>query len=97
MTRPGKNLQPRLAWASSKISVHRCLIWVPLEVLALDEVLNALLDQLGHGLEEGELREHLRHELLVAQLFPHLHDANDGSLDRNRPILLDSLLVVSLL
>merc|ERR1712127_488950 len=80
-----------------QVAVHGGLVRIPLEVLSLDEVLDTLLDELRVRLEEGELREHLRDKLLVTQRLPHLHDPYDRGLDRDRPVLLHSLLVVRLL
>lgn len=52
-----ERLFPKLGKESlCQIAVHGCLVRIPFQVLALDQVFNPLLDQFWVGLEEGKLR-----------------------------------------
>ena len=56
--------------------------FLPLQILLLDEDVDALLNHLDLGLEpSGQLVQDLRHQLLMLQHLPRLHNPDDGSLD----------------
>mmetsp|Transcript_8776 Transcript_8776/g.25247 ORF Transcript_8776/g.25247 Transcript_8776/m.25247 type:complete len:508 (-) Transcript_8776:1019-2542(-) len=67
------------------------VVLASLEVFTLDQGLNALLDNARVGVEEGELRQHFRQQLLMLQRFSGLHDAHDGCLDGDGSVLLHLL------
>mmetsp|Transcript_2023 Transcript_2023/g.6134 ORF Transcript_2023/g.6134 Transcript_2023/m.6134 type:complete len:242 (-) Transcript_2023:1654-2379(-) len=81
---------------SGEVAVGVRSVGVALEVLAVDEGLDAALDELWVGTEEGELGEDLGEELLVGEGFACLHDPDDGGLDGDGAVLLDALGVVAL-
>ncbi len=59
-------------------------------------MLNPLLDQFRVRLEECELLNHLRLQLLVRLPPPRLHNPDNRCVDRERPIFLNPLLFVRL-
>ena len=68
-----------------------------LQVFAVDEGLDLLLDDAWLRLEERQLTQDLGNELLVGQSLSRLHDSDDASFDGYGPVFLDPVLVVRLL
>lgn len=63
-----------------------------LQVLLLDQNVDAFLDDLNFGLESRrELVEDFSHQLRVVESLAHLHDADDGGLDEHLAVLFDVL------
>merc|ERR1740130_1698178 len=73
---------------SREISVAR--VRIALEVLAVDEALDALLE-VGRLARELELLEELGDEQRVREDLPRLHDPDDGGVDLVLPVLEDAL------
>mmetsp|Transcript_5016 Transcript_5016/g.12784 ORF Transcript_5016/g.12784 Transcript_5016/m.12784 type:complete len:323 (+) Transcript_5016:59-1027(+) len=68
------------------------VVLVSLQVLPRDEVFDSPLDHLHLGLEHlGQLRHHLRHELVVLEDFARLHRPHHRGVDRVPPVLVHVL------
>ena len=80
-----------------QVPVDACVVLVALEVLAVNQTFDALLDDLGVRLEERQLREDLAHQLLMRQRLARLHDAHDGGLDGQGTVLFHAFTVVAFL
>lgn len=50
-----------------EVAVSVRIVWISLQVLTIDQRLDSLLDHLGVWLEESQLRQHLRDQLLMGQ------------------------------
>jgi hypothetical protein len=76
----------------SNVAVCILLSLHALQVLLLDQDVDALLDDLNFRLEASrELVENFGNELSVVQGLPHLHDTNDGRLDEHLAVFFDVL------
>eukprot|EP00906_Rhabdomonas_costata_P004427 RCo006542 len=73
---------------SGQVAVRVPVPFVALQIPPFNEVLDALLDHPGIGLEEGpQLPQHLRLQLGVVQLLPRLHGADDAGLHHVLPVI----------
>ena len=78
-----RHLHPRVCdeRESGEVAVELAVVGVALEELALDEGLDALLDDGGVGQEaRAQLPRHLRHDAVVVQHAPRLHYAHHSRL-----------------
>jgi hypothetical protein len=76
----------------SNVAVRILLSFHSLQVLFLDEDVDALLDDLNLRLEaRRELVENFCHQSGVVECFTHFHDANDGGLNEHFTIFFDVL------
>jgi len=75
------------------VLVNTGRMFASLHVVTVDEIIDALLDCSTVGPEaRRQLRHHLTNEFVVFQLFLGLHDAHDGSLGEETPLVLNALL-----
>lgn len=71
-----------------EVVVHLAVTRATLQELALDEVIDALLQVCVRQLE-AQLRHHLLHQQLVRQGLAHFHYAHDGGINRMLALLHD--------
>lgn len=76
----------------SYITISILLSLLTLEILLLDENVNALFDDLNFWFKSRwELIQDLRHQLRVIEHFSHLHNAYNGCLNEHLTIFFDVL------
>ena len=63
------------------------------KIFTVNQSLNSFLHNTRIWVEKRQLRQHLRKQLLVLQGLSGLHNADNGGLNSNGSILLDSLRV----
>lgn len=75
----------------SDVVVLVLVVLVPLHVVPIDERFDSLF-QVGRLDGERQLLVQLADEQIVAERFPHLHDAHDRGVDLVLPVLVHALL-----
>ena len=69
------------------------IVGASFKIFSVNQSLNSFLHNTRIWVEKRQLRQHLRKQLLMLQGLSGLHNADNGGLNSNGSILLDSLRV----
>lgn len=79
----------------SQVTIHAGFVFVTLQVLSINQSLNATLDTFWLWTKKLKLLEYFSDEIRVTQLLSRLHDSNNGCLNCDCPVILHSFRIMT--